>query len=176
MDVDSRRLVGVTSRLSVHGVLSFATVTGLGDFVSFCVHDKILSDFSAITTPHMGESSLKHTITYHIVTKGAPFFARARRRSHYAICRQVFEHMPVLGIIGPSFCNSASALNKVPRKHPGECRLSGDYRALNAITVWDQYLLLHLQNFPALWQAERYSASWTRSTPITRYLCSQETF
>lgn len=66
--VHSLRLVDRMTSLSVHGVLSSATATGLRAFVPSVLYEKILAAFPAIRKPHTGESPVKHAITHHIVT------------------------------------------------------------------------------------------------------------
>ncbi|XP_077540999.1 uncharacterized protein LOC144153220 [Haemaphysalis longicornis] len=151
VDVHSRRLADMTTTLSVRGVLSTATATGLRAFVPSSVYEKILADFPAITRPHTGQSPVKHTITHHIAKKGPLVFGRARRLAglRYAIARREFKPMLELRIVRPSSSNYASAQHMVPIKNPGEWRPCGDYRALNAITMPARYLLPHLQNFTA---------------------------
>ena len=50
------------------------------------------------------------------------------------------------GIVRPSKSPWASPLHLVPKKNPGEWRITGDYRALNSITKPDRYPLPFIQS------------------------------
>lgn len=104
VDIHSRRIIDLTTHLSVNGVLSTTTTTAIRAFSPSSDYEKILENFPNITRPHTRESPVKHTITHHIATSGPPVFARPRRLSgeRLAIARREFEHMLELGIVRPS--------------------------------------------------------------------------
>ena len=72
-------------------------------------------------------------------TTGPPIHACTRRLSPESLSVACFEFDHV-GIIHPSSSSWASPLHSVPKK-------SGDYRALNAVTTPDRYLIPHIQDF-----------------------------
>nr|VZI46866.1 unnamed protein product [Spirometra erinaceieuropaei] len=106
------------------------------------------SPFPLLTNPSFREVDIKHTVTHHISTTGPPKSCRPRRLApdRLKIAKAEFDHMLELGIIWQSDSCWASPLHLVPNES-GERRPCGDYRALNSLTVTDQYPVPHIQDF-----------------------------
>lgn len=85
---------------------------------------------------------------HHIVTTGAPVYARPRRLNpEKAIeVKKQLNDLIAQGTIRPSSSNWSSPIHLV-KKPDGSWRMCGDYRALNRITVPDRYPIPYLQDF-----------------------------
>ena len=114
-------------------------------------YQRLLKDFPRVTATTTRLLPVRHSVTHHIVTRGPPRVGRPRRLppERLSIARREFNKMLDMGVARPSKSSWASPLHLVPKKEPGEWRPCGDYRALNAITVPDQYPLPFLQDFAA---------------------------
>ncbi|GFV62344.1 hypothetical protein TNCV_3423471 [Trichonephila clavipes] len=92
---------------------------------------------------------IKHSVVHYIETNSRPVTAKARRLApdRLRIAKAKFENMITLGHMQPSKSNYASLLHMVPKKDSTEWRPVGDYRALNAQTIKDNYSVPNILDF-----------------------------
>ncbi|GFT66699.1 gag-pol polyprotein [Trichonephila clavipes] len=94
---------------------------------------------------------MKHDTVHVFETEGQPVHAKARRlRSEvYEQTKEEFEYIMEQGICRPSKSNWSFPLH-VLNKKPNGILPVGEYRAYNAATIIDAYLIPHIQEFGQL--------------------------
>nr|VZH96114.1 unnamed protein product [Spirometra erinaceieuropaei] len=115
VDLRNRRLVDCITNLhtrcqsGVYPCVNPLTVMPISD----CPFHSLLRQFPRLTNPSFREVDIKHTVTHHISTTGAPKSCRPRRLApdRLKIAKAEFEHMLELGIIRQSDSCWASPLH-----------------------------------------------------------------
>ena len=97
----------------------------------------------------------------HIKTEGPPVCGRTRRLSpeRLEILDRELQKLLSLGIIVPTVSPFDSPLHMVPKKEPGEYRITRDYRDLNKQTVHDKYAIPFLTDFTDFMYGSRVFSS-----------------
>lgn len=137
------------TNLTTNGKKSHDDVPQVTLISSNSAYREILSKYSQVFRPYPKASEVKHNTVHRILTRGQPVFARPRRLhpAKLEAAKREFEYMLEHGICRPSTSNWSSPLHLVPKNSGKDFRPTGDYRALNRITIPDRYPLPHLQDF-----------------------------
>ncbi|GFX19152.1 hypothetical protein TNCV_3012961 [Trichonephila clavipes] len=143
LDLGLRRIFQWTFLVGNSRIHSIKTVSGDS------VYHELLRKFPDITKPPRPDQEIKHSVVHYIETNSRPVTAKARRLApdRLRIAKAEFENMITLGHMRPSKSNYASPLHMVPKKDSTEWRPVGDYRALNAQTIKDNYSVPNILGF-----------------------------
>ncbi|GFW16762.1 hypothetical protein TNCV_1639981 [Trichonephila clavipes] len=116
------------------------------------VYHELLRKFPDITKPPRPDQEIKHSVVHYIETtsrNNIETTAKARRLApdRLRIAKAEFENMITLGHMRPSKSNYASPYIWFLKKDSTEWRPVGDYRALNAQTIKDNYSVPNILDF-----------------------------
>jgi len=151
VDVTNCRLIDALSfasypyTLGGAGALCLSNTLATGD-----PYQRLLSEFTDLTTPTFSSAVAKHGVEHHIATVGPPVYARARRQdtAKLSIAREEFATMERLDIVCRSNSACVSPLHMVTKADGSWCPC-GDFRRLNNATTPDRYPVPHIQDFSA---------------------------
>ncbi|XP_044745200.1 uncharacterized protein LOC123307062 [Coccinella septempunctata] len=158
VDVRNRRLLDGTTQLTTQGEVAECSIPEVKSVNGSSRYHDLLTQFPEITRPTGAPGRIRHNTRHHIKTMpGPPVASRPRRLApeKYKVAKKEFEAMLRLGIARPSKSPWSSPLHLAPKKGSEEWRPCGDYRALNARTVPDQYPVRHIQDYAHILQGKK---------------------
>lgn len=150
-DIARQTLLDSSTSLHSHCMLGNTKIHSVKTVSGDSIYHQLLREFPNITKPPRPDQEIKHSVVHHIQTTGPPVTAKARRLApdRLRIAKAEFQNMIELGHMRPSKSNYASPLHMVPKKDSTEWRPVGDYRALNAQTIKDNYTVPNILDFTA---------------------------
>ncbi|GFW70336.1 retrovirus-related Pol polyprotein from transposon 17.6 [Trichonephila clavipes] len=148
-DISKQALLDSETNIKCHCILGNSRIHSIKTVSGDSVYHELLRKFSDITKPPRPDQEIKHSVVHYIETNSRPVTAKARRLApdRLRIAKAEFENMITLGHMRPSKSNYASSLHMVPKKDSTEWRPVGDYRALNAQTIKDNYSVPNILDF-----------------------------
>ncbi|GFW98736.1 transposon Ty3-I Gag-Pol polyprotein [Trichonephila clavipes] len=148
-DISKQALLDSETNIKCHCILGNSRIHSIKTVSGDSVYHELLRKFPDITKPPRPDQEIKHSVVHYIETNSRPVTAKARRLApdRLRIAKAEFENMITVGHMRPSKSNYASPLHMVPKKDSTEWRPVGDYRALNAQTIKDNYSVPNILDF-----------------------------
>ncbi|GFT39822.1 hypothetical protein TNCV_4869711 [Trichonephila clavipes] len=148
-DISKQALLDSETNIKCHCILGNSRIHSIKTVSGDSVYHELLRKFPDITKPPRPDQEIKHSVVHYIETTSRPVTAKARRLApdRLRIAKAEFENMITLGHMRLSKSNYASPLHMVSKKDSTEWRPVGDYRALNAQTIKDNYSVPNILDF-----------------------------
>uniref|UniRef100_A0ABD2VY53 Reverse transcriptase domain-containing protein n=1 Tax=Trichogramma kaykai TaxID=54128 RepID=A0ABD2VY53_9HYME len=146
------RLIDNLTGLFAQGHLAPVTVHGISLVDPSHPLAHILRKHSQIFNSQATPSARATKMLHYLPTTDDPIAQRARRLTPEKLkaVRQQFAKWREEGICRPSDSPWSSPIHIVPKKTPGDFRICGDYRKLNAVTKPNRYPVPNLHDFTSI--------------------------
>lgn len=157
VDLYRKKLIDTETSLCVEGTVKMTPAPAINTLDVTSKVTELYNKFPGITlSTTVRESKIKHNTQHILETPARPIRCRARRLNpeRLKIAKLAFQKMMEDGECRPSKSDWASPLHPVP-KQEGSWRMTGDYRALNAVTKNDRYPVPNILDFNTLMAGKR---------------------
>lgn len=142
VDIKRKQLIDGVTSLQTPCTVNKSNIQSIKLITEETKYTALIKKYSSITQLDKIGKVASPTIMHYIETKGKPVYCKARplHGVKLAAAKKEFDFLLEKGICRPSKSNWSSPLNVVP-KGTNQWRPTGDYRALNAITIPERYPL-----------------------------------
>ena len=126
---------------------------------------KILLEYPEITGVTCLDPTFNSDVHHHIITSGHPVSERPRRLSpdKLTAAKAEFRALVQAGICRPSSSLWSSPIHMVLKKD-GTCRIAGDYRRVNVLTVPDTCMIVQ-----SICPVRQFFRPWTHTGHIIKF-------
>uniref|UniRef100_A0ABD2VXI5 RNA-directed DNA polymerase n=1 Tax=Trichogramma kaykai TaxID=54128 RepID=A0ABD2VXI5_9HYME len=151
-DLQAKKLIDKVSKISAQGHLAAAPITGISLINPQHPFASTLSQYTALFSSHTDPSVRASGVFHYLPTSGDPIAQRPRRLTPEKLraAKQQFAAWCEDGTCRPSDRPWASPIHIVLKKVPGEFRVCGDFRKLNAVTQPNKYPVPNLHDFTSI--------------------------
>lgn len=156
VDLKKKKLIDTTTKLEINAIIQSSDQLKISTIKQDVKFKNLIEEFKDLTIPSSQKQGKKINVRHHIITKGQPVFAKARRLGPEKLetAKQEFQYMLDQGICRQSDSEWASPLH-LAKKSNGDWRACGDYRHLNRITIPDHYPIPHIHDFSHMLQGKK---------------------
>ncbi|CAB0032873.1 unnamed protein product [Trichogramma brassicae] len=151
-DLKNKQLIDGQTKLAIKGHLAPAAITGISLIDPQHPFADLLAQYSVLFNTQSSTTARASGVEHHLITIGDPIAQRARRLNaeKLSAARKQFAIWCENGTCRPSDSPWASPIHIVPKKTPGEFRVCGDFRKLNAVTQPNKYPVPNLHDFTSI--------------------------
>lgn len=156
VDIQNKKIIDNTTKLFKNCMSIESPIITIKTVKCNDPYTDVLNDFPSLTAPFSKIIDAEHDVRHYIETTGQPVTARPRRLppDKLVAAKKEFRQMVEQGICRTSSSPWASPIHMI-KKNNDEWRVCGDYRALNAKTVPDNYPVPHIHDVAYMLQGKK---------------------
>ncbi|KAL7288357.1 hypothetical protein TKK_0017688 [Trichogramma kaykai] len=151
-DLKNKQLIDGQTKLALKGHLAPAATIGISLIAPQHPFADLLAHYSMLFNTQSSTTARASGVEHHLITIGRSIAQRSRRfnAEKLSAARKQFAIRCQNGTCRPSDSPWTSLIYMVPKKTPGDFRVCGDFRKLNAVTQPNKYPVPNLHDFTSI--------------------------